>query len=600
MNLEFTEIGGSLHCEGGFFLHWSKISDRSAQITALNLECSNIGGSVYLTNWFVAIGLVNLHGANIRAHLDCKEGQFVNLGGCAILGNHTRISNGVLLRDGFHAEGEVRFFAATIGGNLEGSGGRFANPSGNALNAERAEVSGHMQLNGLFRAEGTVRLYATTIRGDLDCHGGQFVNPTGNALEMERANVNGDVSLGDGFRAEGMVSLLRATIGGNLVCLGGEFSRPEIQTSESRPAGPRLRCALQVESANIGGSVMLRALLKDDNTRKAFVADGMVYLRNTRVGGSVECQDCAFLNENGDALVLAAAQIAGNLILGPGFLAHGRINLTGLRIEGVCCMFKFVDAEKKITSLDIRFANVATIYHDPDSWPKAGGLLLNGLVYKNVGIAGGLSLDGLVYNNALVGPPFYGNWRKFLEWLRLQPTESRALQPYEQLANVMKSCGYESEATEVLIAKQDDLLRHGKLNLTKKLWKCFLKHTMAYGYKPHLALRWVLLFLVLGWFFFQLGSDHGLMIQTKDLSKEAYPEFNAFIYSAEFFVPIMDLRQRSYWAPAENKGRTNVKCPGKFRWGYLLTMYFRFQTFVGWALTALWVAGFTGLVRRLN
>ena len=35
-------------------------------------------------------------------------------------------------------------------------------------------------------------------------------------------------------------------------------------------------------------------------------------------------------------------------------------------------MFKFVEAEKKITSLDIRFANVATIYHDPDSWPKAG------------------------------------------------------------------------------------------------------------------------------------------------------------------------------------------------------------------------------------
>ena len=107
---------------------------------------------------------------------------------------------------------------------------------------------------------------------------------------------------------------------------------------------------------------------------------------------------------------------------------------------------RFVEAEK-ITSLDIRFAKVTTIDHDPDSWPKAGGLLLNGLVYKNV----------------FIGPPFYGNWRKFLEWLRLQPTESMAFQPYEQLADVMKSYGYESEATEVLIAKQDDLRRYGDL-----------------------------------------------------------------------------------------------------------------------------------------
>jgi hypothetical protein len=32
----------------------------------------------------------------------------------------------------------------------------------------------------------------------------------------------------------------------------------------------------------------------------------------------------------------------------------------------------------------------------------------------------------------------------------------------------------------------------------------------------------------------------------------------------------------------------------------LLTMWFWFQTCLGWTLTTLWVAGFTGLVRRLN
>ena len=190
VNLQFTEIGGSLNCEGGFFLHCPKIQKSTAQTPALNLECSNINGSVYLKNWFVAIGLVNLQSTNIRAHLECNNGQSVNCGACSILANNARISNGVLLRDGFSSEGEIRLFAATIGWNLECSSGRFVNPSGNALNAERAKVSGHMLLNVLFRADGAVRLNLTTVRGDLRCDGGQFVNPTGNALEMVKANVN--------------------------------------------------------------------------------------------------------------------------------------------------------------------------------------------------------------------------------------------------------------------------------------------------------------------------------------------------------------------------------------------------------------------------
>ena len=106
-------------------------------------------------------------------------------------------------------------------------------------------------------------LIVTTVRGDLHCDGGQFVNPTGNALEMVKANVNGTVFLGDGFRAEGMVHLLRATIGSdNLECLGGEFYCPEGQKlSKIQPAG-LVRYALEAESANIGGSVMLRRIFE--------------------------------------------------------------------------------------------------------------------------------------------------------------------------------------------------------------------------------------------------------------------------------------------------------------------------------------------------
>jgi hypothetical protein len=94
VNLEFAEIGGSLNCEGALFLHCPAFKDRTAQPPALNLESTNIKGFVYLTKWFLALGRVHLHGTKIGGHLDCTGGRFMNLGGCAILGNHASISNG--------------------------------------------------------------------------------------------------------------------------------------------------------------------------------------------------------------------------------------------------------------------------------------------------------------------------------------------------------------------------------------------------------------------------------------------------------------------------------------------------------------------------
>jgi hypothetical protein len=71
VNLEFTEIGGSLNCEGALFLQYPSIQNRTAQPPALNLESSDIKGSVYLKKWFFALGRVHFHGTKIGGHLDC-------------------------------------------------------------------------------------------------------------------------------------------------------------------------------------------------------------------------------------------------------------------------------------------------------------------------------------------------------------------------------------------------------------------------------------------------------------------------------------------------------------------------------------------------
>jgi hypothetical protein len=178
------------------------------------------------------------------------------------------------------------------------------------------------------------------------------------------------------------------------------------------------------------------------------------------------------------------------------------------------------------------------------------------------------------------------------------------LQPYEQLAKVLKSSGHESEATEVLIAKQVDLRLYGDLGWWAKLWNRVLGFSIGYGYKPHRALFGMLFFLLVGTVAFQFGYWDHLITPSNNVANERkarmdYPKFHAFIYSLDTFLPIVDLKQKGYWLPNANQGDNVI--PGvRFRYGGLLRIYFWAHIVFGWILTTLWVTGFTGLVRRLN
>jgi hypothetical protein len=66
----------------------------------------------------------------------------------------------------------------------------------------------------------------------------------------------------------------------------------------------------------------------------------------------------------------------------------------------------------------------------------------------------------------------------------------------------------------------------------------------------------------------------------------SYPEFNPWFYSLDTLLPVLDLGQKSFWRP-DPSGRS----------GTLAINYFYFQAIVGWALSLLAVAGFSGLVK---
>jgi hypothetical protein len=66
----------------------------------------------------------------------------------------------------------------------------------------------------------------------------------------------------------------------------------------------------------------------------------------------------------------------------------------------------------------------------------------------------------------------------------------------------------------------------------------------------------------------------------------SYPEFNAWMYSLDALLPVIEIGQKAFWRPDPPK-------PG----GFLAINYFYFQSVAGWALSLLAIAGFSGLVK---
>ena len=66
----------------------------------------------------------------------------------------------------------------------------------------------------------------------------------------------------------------------------------------------------------------------------------------------------------------------------------------------------------------------------------------------------------------------------------------------------------------------------------------------------------------------------------------SYPVFNPWMYSLDVLLPVLEMDQKTYWRPD----------PSKPSGGPALS-YFYFQSFVGWVLSLLAVAGFSGLVK---
>lgn len=425
-----------------------------------------------------------------------------------------------------------------------------------------------------------VRLLGAVVGGQVSFTDAALRAAGNSALHADGLTVGGDLLLRGvqrGFTAHGagdrgVVRLIGARIGGNVDC---------DRATVAAAGGP----ALTVERAEIGGNLYLR------DVRLAGRAPGAVVLVGARVSGQCSCTGARIDCAGGTAVMGDDFQASGDVFLGDGFRAystggHPGVRLLGARIGGHldCADGAFAVEDAGDVALDLRFASIGKLLRlgaRPAGWDGEVG------VDPEPGSAGLVALDGLSYPT----PPEGMDCTEWIDTLGTG-TPSFAAQPYQQLAAAYRSAGREHDARRVLIAQQRDLSRRGDLTGWSRVWHRALGHLLGYGYQSWRSLLWLVatvataIVLVLG----LARWDSPAVVVAGDPAAGVGPARCATVdqvaVGIDLSLPLVDTGTRcALVAP-----RTADELFVAIGWVFQL---------LGWAFTTLFVAGYTGLIRRV-
>ncbi|HKN02299.1 MAG TPA: hypothetical protein VJX23_17440 [Candidatus Binataceae bacterium] len=417
------------------------------------------------------------------------------------------------------------------------------------IDAENIVIHGNLLMNDL-HASGGASFPNSTIGGNLLARGSHFTHSKveaeglglGNmALDAGGAQIRGVVEFCCGFEADGAVNLANAAIGSDMIFTGGTFNGAN-------------DVAIDANAANFSSAAFLGTHPLITGYRGVHV-NGLVQMRVMRA----------------NALVVQDATFSGAPNEQHGF---------DLRSSSVRIFVWLNVTLNRGAIVDLSGASLGSLIDEPRRWPAPGKLELDGLTYDQLG---GPAIDA----------------RSRLQWLALQPEFH--LQPYRQLAKLLRNNGDDSGAAEVLIAAEDR--RYASHGRASALGGGFLNATIGYGHKPLRTIGWSVLVILLGWPIVWAAKRAGVMRPTfpeniPHSSEPGYEELHPLLYSLDAFLPFVNLHQEHYWWPNSKAAGDCVVLGHKFRLrGSLVRHYLWLQIFSGWLLSAILIAGVTGLMR---
>lgn len=572
---------------------------------ALCLDHTTVEGSVHLTltggHRFTSRGKVRILGATVGAELvlqgadleaDASEEVALELDG-------TRVGGSIFLSTAhthrFTATGGARLVGCHVGGYVDLRGAELRHEGEVALDARRIEVDDDLLLGPdahghRFTVFGAVVFDGSRVGGRVDAAAALLDHPSGAALSLAGASVRGDAHLSvadtrDGapperFHVRGQLRLNSAHVHGHLVLAGAHLENGEGVALD----GQSLAVDLDASFARAG----------QDEHGWSFRAAGTVVLDGARVGGTLDLDDAVLIGpepgrgpdgrpRRGEALSVVAARVGGPLgfkraTVDGGLSAHGA----------------------SAGDLDD---------HRGDVWESPAPLRLEGFDYQ-----------GLAYDDV--------QQVKHRVDVMLSRSEPFSIQPYTHLAAVYREKGNRTAAREVIwhmhwaehhaTSPPDNVLtrttawqrlfpnqkagrpvgtddRDRRAPWPTRLGRRIIGHTVGFGYRflrPLVAA--VVLFAVGVGVFTVAAHRDGFTpaepVESAEVTSSActseYPCVQPLVYSLDVLLPVIDLRQDSFWVP-----NADVES-GRWAAGASLIM-----ALLGWAIVGVTL---TGAAERLR
>jgi hypothetical protein len=322
---------------------------------------------------------------------------------------------------------------------------------------------------------------------------------------------------GAGLTCAGPVMLTGARVAGDL-----DLSGARLEAGDGRSA-------LVAEGAQIDGSLNLAGVR----------ARGELTLRTVRVGRRVLLAGAQLDNPGGWACRLSRAEVGADVFCDE-MTAAGGLRVAGARIGGELSLRRARlshpggDAVEAATlqaaelslrtavavegMVDLRYASIGILRDDPAVWPDQ------------------LTLEGLTYQALEPRLPA----RQRLRWLDRDPRGHQP-QPYEQLAAHYNAIGQPAQAVSVLYARER--IQRRALPPLARAWSRLQDLAVGYGYQPGRALVWLAVLLGAGTVIFALAPPPALQAGVA-------PHFNAFVYTLDLLLPVVDLGQKHAFSPS--------------------------------------------------
>ncbi|MFC0597074.1 oxidoreductase [Streptomyces palmae] len=347
------------------------------------------------------------------------------------------------------------------------------------------------------------------------------------------------LTVGQDLQAEmiesyGEMSLRGAKVGVSLSLRGSQLRNPYGRRALNAPQLTVER-TLYLTAAGVSGSPFSSGATPPYGTSNTptrgtriqrFECEGGVRLDDGRFNDAIDLDQARFIMENDQELSLRRVQTPELRFLGER-PQRGRVILSGARVVNL--------VDRSV------------------SWPGPGQLAMAGFAYEHLIPRGHFPLS------------------RRLEWVAAATPEYHP-DPYEMLATALRASGEDSEARDVLLAKQRR--RRETLPLAGKLWGYLQDWTVSYGYRPGRAAVWMAVLWALGTVLF-------LRHPPAPLKEGEAPAWNAYLYTLDLLLPVIDLGQDSYWRPV-----------GWAQWAASLLIC------LGWILATSVAAGASRLLRR--